>query len=673
MQYRWIGLAVLSFLLPTVLLADLDEITTLQADAALNLDTGVVSSSGGDLLWQGNAIAPQAGALLLNLGTLSAANFANNPQTFFVSQAAMGTSAAIASNLLAPGDVFVALTNGKNVAKILVLANSSGLITLQFTTFGGSAGPGVPTITQVLNNSSFVPFGASNYGIPPSSVFLIAGNNLADAGAPVLQSSAAPGLATTLTGASIAVVVNGVTTHPSLYYTSPTQLAAVIPAATPIGRGVLTVTYRGNTSAPAPIQVVPSALGINTYNTNTAVATDGITGALLTYTNSASPGSTIVLWITGLGANPVDSDTTYTASRHSLSTPLEIYIGGVAATILYQGSSGYPGVNQINVTIPSAVPPGCWVSLAAVSAGVLSNVATLPINPGGGACMDALSGFSGNQISPPDGQSIRIGLLALTLGNTVVDSFGDIRGANVASAAFEKYQGPYTPPSFVTPNGPSTSTNSVSPGGCIIEQSPPPVADSRLTGAALAVHGMTGLDPGAIVLKGPFQLQVTLPAQTGTAGAFYDVLPLMAIAPGGAFSFQVSGGADVGAFASGINLSLPLLTWTNSGSAASIDRTQGRLFTWMGGNPGTYVFISGYSISTALGTYGGFTCLAPVEAGQFTVPSYVLSVLPAGPGSAQLLNAIVAPFSAAGIDIGLTVANISSGLGNTYQAAAELQ
>jgi len=60
----------------------------------------------------------------------------------------------------------------------------------------------------------------------------------------------------TLNGASLTVVVGSVTTHPALYYTSSTQIAAVLPAATPVGTGSLTVNYRGTNSAPTPIQVV---------------------------------------------------------------------------------------------------------------------------------------------------------------------------------------------------------------------------------------------------------------------------------------------------------------------------------------------------------------------------------------------------------------------------------
>jgi len=73
----------------------------------------------------------------------------------------------------------------------------------------------------------------------------------------VLQDTQATGgIPLTLNGASITVVVGSVTTHPALYYTSPTQLAAVLPAATPVGTGTLTVNYRGANSASAAIQVV---------------------------------------------------------------------------------------------------------------------------------------------------------------------------------------------------------------------------------------------------------------------------------------------------------------------------------------------------------------------------------------------------------------------------------
>ena len=170
-----------------------------------------------------------------------------------------------------------------------------------------------PVVSAVLNNSSLIPAGFPNSGVAPSSLFVIQGTGMAAPGSnPVLQDSA-QGLPTTLNGTSISVTVGGTTVAPAIYYTSPTQVAAVLPAATPVGNGTITVSYNATPSASAPIQVVPNAYGFDIYN-GLAVATDATSGGLITYTNSAKPGQVLVFWGTGLGADPADSDTTYTAS-----------------------------------------------------------------------------------------------------------------------------------------------------------------------------------------------------------------------------------------------------------------------------------------------------------------------------------------------------------------------
>jgi uncharacterized protein (TIGR03437 family) len=111
------------------------------------------------------------------------------------------------------------------------------------------------------------------------------------------------------------------------------------------------VTYRGSTSVPIAIQVVAAAVGFNSFNqtgaavfnsnTSIGVATDGSTFALITFTNSAAPGETITLWSTGLGSDPVDSDTTYTSTPHTVSTPLQLYFGGAPMNVLYAGASAF--------------------------------------------------------------------------------------------------------------------------------------------------------------------------------------------------------------------------------------------------------------------------------------------------------------------------------------------
>ena len=58
---------------------------------------------------------------------------------------------------------------------------------------------------------------------------------------------------------------------------------------------------------------------------------------------------------------------------------MQAFVGGVQATIAYQGRSQFPGVDQIVLTIPGSVPTGCYVSLAIVSGNIVSNSVTIPV------------------------------------------------------------------------------------------------------------------------------------------------------------------------------------------------------------------------------------------------------------------------------------------------------
>ncbi len=642
---RIIALAIAACAFPIAIRADLSENTILLTGSALNLDTGAVVSSGGDILWNGSTITPQGSATVYNVGNAGATNFNGLPQSYWVTLAPAGRSTPIAANLLVVGDAFVANTSSGKVAKVLVVANTGGAITLQFTTFGASALT-APAIAQILNNSSLTPPGMPNYGIAPSSLFIVQGSGLADPGSPVLQDSSA-GLPLTLNGAGITVVVGGVTTHPALYYTSSTQLAAVLPAATPVGTGTLTVNYRGTNGAPAPIQVVASAVGINEYNqipiplgvlnTNIdlGVATDAVSGALLSFTNSGTPGEIITLWTTGLGADPADSDTTYTLAPHSVNTPLQIYVGGILATILYQGSSGYPGVNQINLTIPTSVTTDCQVPLVAVTGKIISNVVVLPIHQGGGTCVKRLTAgrtITGDQILKDTQDTLKVGGLTV-LQTNVTDAKGVRTVTSSAGASFFKDSGLL--------DGAVGRGDNLSPASCAVYP----------TIAGVNTLTLVGLDAGSITFTGPAGLAMTLaPDYGGLKGNFGAILAAGVIPAGGTFTFSGSGGADVGPFTSTLTIANPNFNWTNP-SAATIDRTQGFLYTWTGGLPGTFVLLGG--VSTGSGVTAGYSCKVAVEAGQFTVPSYILLGLPVGSGGVSIQQHDTdSTFSATGLDLG---------------------
>lgn len=656
-QKKIIGLAALGCALAGSAWADVSGTQTLTGSQSLNLETGATAASGGDLAWNGSSLTPQGTA---KAAVLPGVSFdAVNQIVLQGALPVLGSSSAIQGSSLTVGTVIGVQTNASHVAKLQVTAKSGSSITLQFTTYGatggggGGGGGGAPTISRVTNNSSDIPAGFPNSGISQGALFKIVGSGLADDGdANLHDSQAAGGLPLTLNNAQVKVTVGATTVNIALYYATPTQIDGVLPANTPTGSGTLTVTYKGVASAPFSIVVVAAAPGITIYQNGTAVAQDVARpsdpyGGLITFTKSAAPGGTIVIWGSGFGATS-DSDTAYTGSPHATSVSYTMYIGGVQVTsIAYAGRSVYPGVSVFVVTIPSNVPEGCFVPVIAVSnsngVSTVSNTATLPIQSARGVCSDPQYG-SGDQFSSLINQgTAKIG--SVTVSQTSQPVVGT---TTVAGAYFFKISGA----SFV-------GGQMVSVGSCVVI----PTTGSGGSGSPPA-----GLNAGTITVTGPGAGPVTLTSSsllTGLYSASISPIP----ANGGSFAFNGSGGADVGSFSASVNFTGSLFSWTNQSAAATVSRSGGLTVTWTGGVPGTFVTISGSSFTSgASGTVTGtYVCIAPQSAGSFTVPSYILLSLPAGTGSTAVQNATnPAFFSASGIDYGVAIGQVQIAVSSNY-------
>jgi uncharacterized protein (TIGR03437 family) len=571
------------------------------------------------------------------------------PATLTVNSGTGGFAGTTGSfNLTASGTGIGTSTNGAGTFKL----TGSGTLNIPNFSGGGGGGPGAPSITQVQNNYSYTLPGLPNYGIAPGALFIVKGSNLATNTTPVLQSSAAPGIPTTLNGTSLSVTVGGVTTTPGIYYTSTGQLAAVLPSNTPTGTGTLAVTTAGGTSQ-ASIQVVQSAFGIDTYfgtGSGLAVATDA-NGNVFQNTKSASPGQAIVLWGSGVGADTTNDDKTFPLKQNNLTNiPMQVFIGGLPANIAYRGRSQYPGVDQVVVTVPQNVSTGCSVSVVVVSGSVTSNVATLPVNAGGGTCSDANSALGPGLIDSLSGKgTVRFGYVSVSQSTT--QAAGTTQTSNVAGAAF------YSEPGSVFAVSANGGT-APSLGSCVVlptvagASGPPP----------------TGLDAGTITVNGG-GTSATLQTTPIVPGVYFA--QLSSIPPNGAaYAFTGSGGKDVGAFNTAVNFPPPLV-WTNQSSVTSVNRSQGVTLTWSGGAAGTYVSITG---SSSTNTPAGqvtvsFTCYAPVNAGQFTVPTWVLLSLPASNNGGLSLGNYTNPgtFTASGLDFAFTLGSSSASNAVSYQ------
>lgn len=645
-------IAILTAALPIAALADVSGTATLPVSQTLNLETGAVAYSGGDILWNGTVLSSQPGAAIYNLGSLGKAAFSA------LSSSTLGylpySATPIPASFLTVNDVFAVKDTAGHFVAVLVTGVNGTTLLLQYTVFGASGTTG-PAISQVLNNFGLVPAGFSNYGIAPGTLFIIKGTGLATVGSQaVLQSSSGSGLPLTLNGASVKVSVNGTITTPAFYYAIPTQLALVMPSNTPVGSGTITVTNNNQNSSAFPVQIVASAMGFDAYygtGGGLGVATSATTGALYDYSNSIPPGTTVTMWGSGLGADPA-RDTQYNPAVFPINGLAHVYVGGVDAPIYYQGASGFPGVNQVDVTIPANAPKGCNVSVVGVTAaGVPTNFVTLPI--GTGACSDSLFGESGSQAAALAGQTtVKTGYLAIL--HSIQPAAGN--STQTVDVGIAEFQG-------ITGASYGTASSAVSPGGCTVTQS---------VGTTASSTSVTGLDAGSgIVLTGPGSpASTTLTANSQLPGLYYgQLLPGFLSSSGGTYTFTGSGGKDVGAFSASVTYPTPLLNWTDQNVAANITRSAGLQVTWNGGAPGSFVTVLGTSSALVNGqtVTGTFQCITPASAIQLTVPGYVTSAMPAGNGTLVVSNyAPYQTFTAPGIDFGISTAAVSYTVNSIY-------
>jgi hypothetical protein len=620
--------------LSTATLADQSGNVTLASNTSLNLDTGAISSVGGDVFWNGTALATQGWAGLYNLGRFGSRIFKSI--TARTASRAPYSAAPIPSAALIAGDIFGVRTNGGHFAKVTVTSVNGTSLSLQYTTYIAasiaahpSASGLPPFISQVQNNYSFLLPGVPNYGIAPGSLFAIQGMNLNGNATPVLQSSAAPGLPATLNQTSLSVTVNGVTTTPALYYASSNAVAAVLPSTTPVGAGTITVNYNG-LSTQAPIQVVASAVGLDTLygaGSGAGVLTDSSFN-LLGLVNSAMPGQAVTLWGSGVGADTSNTDTTYPQNQNNLTNiPMQVYIGGISANILYRGRSQYPGLDLIDVVIPANVSLGCYVSVVVETGSIVSNTVTVPVSPKGGPCSDPSLGLSGTQLQTLAAKGAAgVKSVAVTVsqytnaGGNVTDQ-AMVLAASTIGAEF------------------GSGSNYASAGSCTVF---PPGGEFPF---------QAPLDAGTVQLTAP-----TGSLNLGAGGgSYFAQLPSGSL--GGTYTFTASGGKDVGAFEIAVSVQSPF-SLTNTSALASITRSQGATVTWSGGFAGGDVMLNG--VVADLNRNVNFYCHAPSSAGQLTIPAATLLALPQGTGKLVIVNATAPQMvSATGLDLGLATGVVS--------------
>lgn len=511
-----------------------------------------------------------------------------------------------------------------------------------------------PTIAAVVNGASNIQPGLPNAGVAQGAIFVIYGSGLGPANpgvaTPAFQS-------TSLSKTSVAVTVGGTKVNALMYFTSASQVTALLPSDTPTGAGSVTVTYNEQTSGQAPITVVANNLGI--FSIDSSGGGPGIVtyadyslvsptkaancGGPNTTCGAANPGDALILWTTGLG--PVNGSDAAGAGLgvNMPDIPLKLWLGGVQATVTYQGRSGCCiGEDQIVFTVPDKVPTGCAIPLLVQIGDEISNNTVMPVANGSRTCTltTALASLGSEKIE----QLIAAG--PVQNGSVRLDHFSDGGGKYEDDARFQFLN----IVSFV----PGTQSFVVSwldnppPGTCIAFNNLNASFNNVVSGGNL-------LDAGSsFTVMGP-KGSVMLPVSSQKLTAFNMTGAFLVPGP---YTVTGNGGADVGPF--NANISVPaastLVSPVNNGTAT---RANGMTVKWTGGSENLQIQVNSCSDNTC-DNGASAICIVPASLGTFTIPPYVLEALPAGNSAGVVLSSYSdATFTAMGLDAG-TIATYSN-------------
>ena len=505
----------------------------------------------------------------------------------------------------------------------------------------------VITPTEVVNSASYRIQGMPGSGIAQGSIFTIFGSGL---GPNTLVQAGPLPLPKTLGGTSVAVSVGGQTVSAFILMASGTQVNALLPSTTPAGSGTVTVTYNNQATPPEPVEIVTASFAPYTFNSSgegQAIATD-LNYQLNSIVHSFHPGDSVVLWGTGLG--PISGDDSTAPPVGNLGTPT-VHVGNASVSPQYAGrSADFPGLDQVVFPLPPGIQ-GCSVPVAVESNGVLGGIATIAVAASGASCADSMLGSDlvGKLSS---GGTVNFGfiqLLAIVLRNESLPT--GIAVPDFAQATFSQF----------TPATAGLASYGVSAGYCLATDDPDMSPAQLDAGPDISVQGLS---------------VVTLPQLFGGYYYLFFNNSFQFFWSDLQYAVSGSGGSQVGAFSAIDITGIPSAYFSGITAGQTLSLANDLTVTWTGGNPSLQngnLIIEGYSTNSSETVFGAFMCTAPVSAGSFTIPKWVLSLLPAtGTGYigiapyplgaiwiGQMNNPVT--FQATGLDKGILVDEFFSG------------
>jgi trimeric autotransporter adhesin len=471
-----------------------------------------------------------------------------------------------------------------------------------------------PSVDGVVNATGY------QTKLAPDTVFVVFGKNMGPAGVVL---AAGPNYPDELSGTSISFTpaAGGQAITARMYYTVAGQVSGILPSSIPAGVYEVRVTYSGQVSPPFEVTVVARSFGIATANSSgsgPAQATIGnVNGgvSLVRYTSGSVAfggydwtlgpshgGDTLVLWGTGGGADTAN-DSGGTSGDQTAAGNFSVLINGRQVRPLYAGaSSGYPGLWQVNFTLPADVELSCYEPVQVSAGGELSNTVTIAIAAAGQtACADSNLGPGG--LGKLDGGGSIVGgafsvVRAVNTDPPVTQEFG-------SGGFFRWTAAAWTASAPTRPNL----------GQCSVYDRAYAVADGD------PATPVRFLDAGArLPLSGPgLTIGAGLVSMATPLGASYALFPALNTFKEGRYTLSGNGGSEVGPFSVSANFPASF-TVTNWDEITSIDRSKPVTLNWTG-DPHDLTILISNTIQTGQQIHiVSIQCWVPAAPGTFTVP-----------------------------------------------------
>jgi uncharacterized protein (TIGR03437 family) len=432
--------------------------------------------------------------------------------------------------------------------------------------------------------------------LPGGAIATIFGTNLATS----TQTADSTPLPRQLAGTSVSVY--GIAAP--LFYVSPTQINFQMPSSndtTPgasTAAGIVVSTAAGASDTYVSVSSgLSAAPGIFTMNASGCgqgavlnVSTGGST-SLNSRTNSATPGDYISIYGTGSGLvynqppDGVPAPSNPLAPAEIAGGPLFDLEGAGDGGFWVGRAPGFVGLDQFNYQVPETVRQGCAVPLQILSDNI-SRPVTMSIASGGGTCVDPPTQGYG-EIMWEKAVTTTVGLTSsVTETDTLTVSLQASPGKQVPTPPVFT-EGGFLPPAYTYygPSCPIPGYRSLGAGTVAIQGpglAATPAAPVPLQGgtvlAVLPLPG-DGFDPVPAFQSGQVSgltvYQATLPSGTIQQGSF---------------KVSASGGSDVGAFQSTVQIGSPIQIQTALATRV-LQAGQPLTITWTGGDPNAWVTV----------------------------------------------------------------------------------